>query len=130
MSGIEHNRAVIRRIVTHQLQYQPSHGDIRVEAVCDNEAGVYTLVYAGWNGGQRVQGILLHVRLEGSKIVVEHDGLYRGVYVELITAGVAEEDIVLAHRSDQHGCAAVGGKSRQKAELERELSGDDSHAGI
>jgi hypothetical protein len=83
------------------VRFQPSHGAIRVEAACDDQSGVYTLQYAGWNRGKRVEGMLMHVRLDGTRIVVEYDGLYRGVYHELIAAGVAEEDIVLAYRCEQ-----------------------------
>jgi len=101
-------RDVIRRIVQHHAQYQPSHGDIRVDAVCDDQSGVYTLVYAGWDKGKRVHGVLLLVRLEANRIVVEYDGIYHGIYDDLIAAGVPADDIVLAYRRDQVQVAAVG----------------------
>jgi hypothetical protein len=116
MSSVEHKRAAIRRIIAQQLRFQPSHGAVRVEAACDDQFGVYTLVYAGWNGGKRVEGMLLHVRLEGTRIVVEYDGLYRGVYHELIAAGVAEEDIVLAYQSERRESVAAVRQGLAEAE--------------
>jgi len=50
----------------------------------------------------------LLVRLEANRIVVEYDGIYHGIYEDLIAAGVPADDIVLAYRRDQVQVAAVG----------------------
>jgi hypothetical protein len=47
-----------------------------MDAVCDDKSRVYTLVYAGWDRGKRVHGVLLLVCLEANRVVVEYDGTY------------------------------------------------------
>ena len=100
-------RDAVKRIVQHYAQFQPSHGDIRLDAVCDDQTGRYTLVHAGWNLRKRVHGMVLYVRVEDGKVVVEYDGVSEGVYADLIESGIPGEDIVLAYRHEQPATATA-----------------------
>ena len=97
MDRTEEYREFVKRIVRHYAQFKPSHGDIRMDAVCDDEHGRYALAHAGWNLCNRVHGMVLYVRVEDGKVHVEYDGVGEGIYKDLLEAGVPEEDIVLAY---------------------------------
>lgn len=43
-----------------------------------------------------MRGNLIYIVLQAGKVVVEYDGIERGITEDLIANGVAEQDIVLA----------------------------------
>ena len=94
-------REIVKRIVGHYAQFKPSHGEIRMDAVCDDEHGRYALAHAGWNLRKRVHGMVLYVRVEEGKVHVENDGVGEGIYKDLLEAGIPENDIVLEYLHQQ-----------------------------
>lgn len=105
MDRTEEYRDDVKRVVLHYAKFPPSHGEIRLDAVCDDERGRYALVHAGWNLRKRVHGMLLYVRVEDAKVIIEYDGVNEGISSDLIEAGVSADDIVLAYRHEQHAVA-------------------------
>jgi hypothetical protein len=95
MDRIEHDRQIVKRIIQEYADLLPSYGDVRAEAIFDDERGHYLLVYTGWDGKRRVHGSAIHVDLRGDKVWVEHDGTKEGIVDELIEAGIPTERIVL-----------------------------------
>ena len=89
-------REIIKELILRYAEFRPSHGDIRLDAVFDEEHDRYALMQSGWDRGRRVRGNLLYVVIEAGKVVVEYDGIEQGITDELIAMGVAEEDVVLA----------------------------------
>ena len=100
MDTNETYRPIVKNIVAKYAQLRPSHGQIRLESVIDETNDRYALMQAGWDGNRRVRGNLLYLTLMDGKVVVEYDGLEQGVWSDLIEAGVAPEDIVLAYLPD------------------------------
>ncbi len=101
-------RARLDRILTHRelvkkhleeyralLAQQPMPG---VEAHCifDTEQDEYLLVEWGWDEKKRVRRVILFVRLLEGKIWIEEDWTEEGSAQELLNAGVARSEIVLA----------------------------------
>jgi hypothetical protein len=101
MDRTEAYREAVKRVVLHYEQFKPSHGDIRMDAVCDDERGRYALAHAGWNLRKRVHGMVLYVRVEAGKVHVEYDGVGEGIYDDLLEAGIPEDDIVLEYLHEQ-----------------------------
>jgi XisI protein len=98
---VDGDRALVKRVIEDYARLKPSYGDIEVETIFDDARGHYELVYAGWNGRQRVHGSVIHVDIRGGKIWVQHDGTSDGIAEELVRAGVPRDRIVLAfHHPD------------------------------
>ena len=78
---------------------RPSHGDIRLDTVFDEQQDHYALMQSGWDQGVRVRGNLLYVTLHDDKIYIEYDGIEQGIRNELIQRGIPADKIVLAFLS-------------------------------
>lgn len=50
----------------------------------------------GWDRGRRIRGNLIYIVLKNEKVIIEYDGIEHGISDDLVTQGVAEQDIVLA----------------------------------
>ncbi|WP_437673215.1 XisI protein [Sorangium sp. So ce131] len=102
---------VVKRILSAYAELKPSYGEVEVEAIFDDAQGHYELMYAGWAGGRRVHGSVIHVDLRGGKIWIQHDGTEHGIAAELLDAGIPKEHIVLAFQPPErrkHTPFAVG----------------------
>jgi hypothetical protein len=89
-------RDAVKNVIRKYAQLKPSHGQIETYAVCDDEAGRYCLVDAGWDRGRRIHGLLIFVRVLSGTVQIEYDGMECGITDDLIEAGVAEDAIVHA----------------------------------
>jgi hypothetical protein len=102
---------IVKRIIREYAAIRPSHGDIDVETVFDEEGGHFEMVYAGWDGSRRIHGSVIHVDIRDGKIWIQHDGTEDGIATELLEAGIPAEQIVLAFhhpRKRQYTGFAVG----------------------
>jgi len=96
MDTVKTYQEVVKELILRYSEFRPSHGEIRLDVLFDEGRDRYALMQSGWDRGRRVRGNLLYVVIEARKVVVEYDGMERGITDELIAMGVAEEDIVLA----------------------------------
>ena len=88
-------RTVVKDVISHYAKLRPSHGQIRLDTVFDEQQDHYALMQVGWDRGVRVRGNLIYVTLQNDKIFVEYDGIERGIIEEFIKRGVAKDKIVL-----------------------------------
>ncbi|GIK57975.1 MAG: hypothetical protein BroJett015_36380 [Chloroflexota bacterium] len=79
-------------------QYQPrsAYGDVDTLLTTDDQHGIYLVLRTGWQGKERVQHILIYVRVKNGRIYVEEDWTDFDVVGHLLAAGVPQESIVLA----------------------------------
>ncbi len=96
MDRLVQYRAIIKRILTDESRYKPSHGEIEPTLVFDETRDHYQLLYVGWDKPRRVHEVILHIRLCNGKVWIERDGTESGVARQLLEAGVPKDDIVLA----------------------------------
>jgi XisI protein len=96
MDKVTHYRTVIQALLDEYAQYRPSYGQVEVEKVSDTVNDHYQLVTVGWNGYERIHGIVFHLDIKDGKIWVQHDGTEEGVAHRLVEQGVPKADIVLA----------------------------------
>jgi hypothetical protein len=89
-------RTAVKQVLETYARFRPSHGNIRLDVLFDDTHDRYALMQAGWDRGRRVRGNLIYIVLQAGKVVVEYDGIERGITDDLINQGVAEQDIVLA----------------------------------
>jgi len=83
-------------VIRHYAQFQPSHGDIRLDTVFDEAQDRYALMQVGWDRGRRVRGNLIYVTLQDNQVWIEYDGMEQGITDDLIAAGIPSERIVQA----------------------------------
>lgn len=90
------DREIVKQVIQHYAQFKPSHGNIRLDTVFDDEQSRYALMQVGWDQGRRVRGNLIYVTLQNNQVWIEYDGMEQGITDDLITAGIPSERIVQA----------------------------------
>ncbi len=100
-------RHILKETLLQYAAIRPSHGDIRVEPIFDDENGRYALMQIGWDLGRRVSGDLFYASVRGDKVYIEYDGIGYGITDDLIANGISESDIVLAFLPDQPVAVAI-----------------------
>ena len=58
-------------------------------------------MHSGWTGNYRVHGSVIHIDIRNGKIYIQHDGTEEGVANQLVAAGIAHDQIVLAFKPPQ-----------------------------
>ena len=89
---------VVKKVINRYAQLKPSHGDIRLDTVFDDEQGHYALMQVGWDRSRRVRGNLIYITLQDDRVIIEYDGMECGITQDLIASGVASDQIVLAYQ--------------------------------
>jgi len=98
MDAVSDYRRVVRRLIEGYAAVPPSIGEIQVETVFDEANDHYELIYSGWDKHRRIHGSVVHVDIRGGKIWIQHDGTYDGMANDLVAAGIAPDQIVLAFK--------------------------------
>jgi RimJ/RimL family protein N-acetyltransferase len=79
-----------------ELCNRRNHPDIETFMIVDEAKGQYIWMNLGWQNGERFTGMTVYVRIRGNKFWIEEDWTEEGIATDLVRAGVAKEDIVLA----------------------------------
>ena len=89
---------IIKRILAEYIEVcnRRSHPDIETFMIVDEAKGQYIWMNLGWQNGERFTGMTVYVRIRGNKFWIEEDWTEEGIATDLVRAGVAKEDIVLA----------------------------------
>jgi hypothetical protein len=88
-------RDIIKQVISRYAQFVPSHGEIRLDTVFDDEQGRYALMQVGWDRGHRVRGNLIYITVQDDQVSIEYDGMGQGITQDLIKGGIAPDRIVL-----------------------------------
>ncbi|MFN8486272.1 MAG: XisI protein [Caldilineaceae bacterium] len=88
-------RAIVEDVIRKYARLRPSHGQIRLDTVFDEQQDRYALMQVGWDQGVRVRGNLIYITLHDDKVYIEYDGIERGITDELVKRGIPPEKIVL-----------------------------------
>ena len=111
MASLDTLRNLVESTLVEHTRVPAAYGQIQFELVFDRVRDRYLLMLVGWDHrGQRVHGSLIHIDIIEGKIWIQRDGTEEGVANELLAAGVAEEQVVLAWKSpetDKQAQAAV-----------------------
>ncbi|MFO0759829.1 MAG: XisI protein [Byssovorax sp.] len=90
------DREVIENVLAEYAAIPYAHGHVETETVFDRTSDRYLLMIVGHEGKRRVHGCLVHIDLQGDRIVIQRDGTEHGMAPDLARAGIAPERIVLA----------------------------------
>jgi hypothetical protein len=93
------HREVVKDVISKFARLRPSHGDIRLDTVFDEEQDHYALMQSGWDRGVRVRGNLIYVTLRDNKVCIEYDGTENGISDELMRRGIPKDKIIFAFLS-------------------------------
>lgn len=91
-------RQIVRKLIEEYAAHKPSHGQIDCYPVIDAERDHYLAMDVGWDRDRRVQGAFLHLDIIGDKVWIQYNGTDQRIAGELVAAGIASEDIVLAEQ--------------------------------
>ena len=96
MDRFDQYRASIQRIIAEQAQVQPALGNVALLPVCDPISDNYLVLMLGWDGYDRVDAPVIHIRLLNGKVLLEEDNTDAEIAAQLIAAGIAKADLALA----------------------------------
>lgn len=100
METVSRYRHAITRVLT-DLAEASVQDDVEVVSLFDTTHDQYLLIDMGWRGVQRIHHIIVHLRINNGKIWVEADNTDAEIVQQLLDAGIAKTEIVLAFYSPQ-----------------------------
>ena len=89
------DRAIVKQVIERYAKFVPSHGNIRLDTIFDDQQGRYALMQVGWDRGRRVRGNLIYITVQDGQVRVEYDGMEQGIINDLIKGGITPERIIL-----------------------------------
>lgn len=92
-------RAIARKILTEYGSYKPSHGDIEIQTIFDNEHDHYQVVAVGWDKQERIYGCSIHLDIKDEKIWIQVNNTELDIGRHLVEMGVPKSDIVIGFQS-------------------------------
>ncbi|MEL6779277.1 MAG: element excision factor XisI family protein [Cyanobacteria bacterium J06597_16] len=98
---------VVKEVINRYAQLKPSHGNIRLDTVFDDDQGHYALMQVGWDRDRRVRGNLIYITLQDNRVIIEYDGMECGIAQDLIATGVTSEQIIPAYQLEAQAIAHV-----------------------
>jgi XisI protein len=107
-------REIVKQVISDYAKLRPSHGNIHLDTVFDEQQDRYALMQVGWDRGHRVRGNLIYVTIDTStplsasgKVSIEYDGMECGITQDLIERGIPDRDIILAFLPESRPSAIV-----------------------
>lgn len=96
------DRTVMREIVQNTLkswaEFLPVSAQLQNVLVFDTDRDHYVFSRVGWEDGQHVNRIVIHLAIQDEKIWVHTDNTETGVVTDLIERGMTPDAIVMAFR--------------------------------
>ena len=96
MDTVKSYQAVIKQVISEYAKLRPSHGNIHLEPIFDDVNSRYALMQFGWDRERRVRGNLIYVIIKNGRVLIEYDGIEKGITQDLVQRGIPERDIMLA----------------------------------
>lgn len=96
MDKLKKYRETVEKILSEYAAIPYAYGDIERRTVFNRATDGYLLYVVGWDGRERVHGIISHIDIIDGKIWIQRDGTEDGLATDLEAAGVPKSDIVLA----------------------------------
>lgn len=100
MERVSKYRQIITQLLTDLAEASVSE-DVEIVPLFDTAHDNYLLLDIGWRGVQRIHHIIAHLRIHNGKIWVEADNTDVEIVKQLLSAGIAKTEIVLAFYSPQ-----------------------------
>jgi hypothetical protein len=98
MDTLTQYREAIKQVIKGHAD-PTNYADVREELIFDESQDHYELALNGWEGLNRIDGVVIHIDIIDGKIWIQHDGTEYGVARELEELGIPRQSIVLAFHS-------------------------------
>jgi hypothetical protein len=89
----------IIRSVLAEIAQPAIHDNIEYQLVFDSEHHHYQINAVGWNGMQRIHGILVQIDIKNDLVWIQEDNTEHRVAEQLVERGIAKDKIVLAYHA-------------------------------
>lgn len=96
MDKIEKYRRILQQTVERYASEPRRSEQVPLVPICDTAHDNYLLMRVGRDNTGSAHHTLFHFRLKDGKVWIEDDGIEHGIANDLLEAGIAPEDIVLA----------------------------------
>ena len=96
MDKLKKYRQTVEKILNEYAAIPYAYGEVERRTVFNHETDSYLLYVVGWDGRERVHGIISHIDIIDGKIWIQRDGTEDGLATDLEREGVPKSDIVLA----------------------------------
>lgn len=96
MDRIDEFRDLIYKILSYYASIPYRYGEIITYVLVDQDRNHFMLMQEGWQGKQRIHGMIVHVEIRDRKLWIHYDGIEDGITDELVAGGVPKDCIVLA----------------------------------
>jgi hypothetical protein len=96
MEGLAHYRQIIQDILLPMENWKHDSPSIKLVAVFDEQRDRYLLARRGWQNGENVYSLVIHIEIEQGKVHLYRDYTDEEIYEQLLERGVPEHDIVQA----------------------------------
>ncbi|MGB0561550.1 MAG: XisI protein [Spirulinaceae cyanobacterium] len=90
---------LIKQTLLRYLELIGTDEQVEAQAMFDDERGRYSILNVGWQDEDRIFGCPIYVEVRDDKIWIQRDFTEPGIATQLLSLGVAEEQIVLGYRS-------------------------------
>jgi XisI protein len=100
MDKIKKYRRILKEITEYHAQMKSPINKVESFAVSDFGKNDFFLIDSDLK--DRKHYIVFHLRIKDNKVFIEQDGIEYGIYNDLIDAGIAVDDIVLIHQTQQN----------------------------
>lgn len=99
MDKLQRYRQIVQEILASQAHPYTHSDDVDTQIIRDTNNDHYQLCYIGWEGQQRVFGVVLHFDIKKEKIWIQYNGTELPIAQLLAERGVPNSDIVIGFHS-------------------------------
>jgi hypothetical protein len=102
MAKLDHYREAIQTVLLEYAKTRTStssHSTLQLQPIFDLQRDHYQLVMVGWYHDKRVYNPLFHLDIQDEKIWLQLNTTEDDITLDLISLGVAKEDIVLGFQT-------------------------------
>jgi hypothetical protein len=100
LEKVQNYRTIIKQILSQYATYKPSHGEIEMQTLLDNEQDRYQVLAIGWDNDKRIYGCSMQFDIKAGKIWIQANNTDIDIAEALVAKGVPKEDIVIGLQPD------------------------------
>jgi hypothetical protein len=96
MDRLNHWREILEQTLQSYAALPYPYENVLTYVVVSRDHNHFFLMHEGWQGNQRMHGIVVHAEIREGLIWMHYDGIEDSTTADLVAAGVPKESIVLA----------------------------------
>lgn len=89
MDKLQRYRQIVQEILADQAHPYTHSDEVDTQIICDIKNDHYQLCYIGWEGQQRIFGVVLHFDIKDEKIWIQCLTFHSHQYIALVGSAIA-----------------------------------------